>query len=1056
MTVSDRQKKREAQEHHDRTVARAEADKAARIPVFPSDRGNPPTTEVIDPPGSAGLDTAPPPDQAMEDARATADQTPEGRAVLLKTEILRRKAAQQKAEHIAGLKREIEARKAEAFEGQILTDAIPTGVTRIDKAGQAVTRSSGSGNLPSYQEQLPTLDHLPPEHPDRISADRAADGVELRRGIPFAGRVKMALELGTPGVQKQVVKEIIQDIAAKSPAGAPYMRVDPSTGGVEFLRQITKEDEGVYEAEGSAGKFRWVSAESAGITADSLGAIFDLAELGSITGGVVGAVATRNLTFFKNAGEAARGATALSRTQRIGRGTGGLAGEGGLGLVGREVGNLIELAISAAQGREIDNDEVWRMFQSDIGREAAAAVIGRGASKSLDMFKEATAVAGATFRGNHIITNDKAAAREATENSRLASEDTAALNRQLEEAGKDERITVTRAEGETATRDDLVTEGPSGQAQRLADEADRLVSQGEGAATAQRNTEVATRTAHRMIAEDFGSDLANNFSAKTANDVLRATEQMPLRAVPGDASRGYIAPSNMKYVEGGTAENGLVFQVMPDNSLQIVSARLPEGLQGIGLGSDMYRSYLALGVKEGRVPKSGGVVENAADKVWLKMKDEGWDVSRHPQAWQDPATKAWQVKGADGNIIPGESVWKLNTETPFTRDIVKSIDELTRTASGKIAKGDQFERFLFTAEATELAAVKAEVAQNTLLKADMAEALLKNYEKHVLVPGKDGKVRMSAAAREQWFDDASRVLSTVFTPSERLALRQADNPMLFRTTVEDMIENKGVLATRYGTVLSASSTKGFRDNGKMLKHIRELKDAGSKKRVWNIMRENAPEQFEAMKGLLRQEVRDQAYKPVKAKNVSRHQQQTFGRYLNENRQLLTEVLGEEYVNNLTRFNRSIARQTVRQGIDGVKRVINPPMLMAARTVMGVMNKWQRRVTAARRFQMQKWYGRTLDIVSDPEKMTKFMSLQDLQLRLGPNDKAVVAGVIRLGLVDTEEEWREFNNFAKQWVGQIHDDYLSEHKDPADQTRKAEKDRVERGQIARPQSFELPQ
>jgi hypothetical protein len=543
------------------------------------------------------------------------------------------------------------------------------------------------------------------------------------------------------------------------------------------------------------------------------------------------------------------------------------------------------------------------------------------------------------------------------------------------------------------------------------------------------------------------------FSANTANQVVAATEKMPLQAVPGDPTRGRIAPSNMEYNPESNV-NGLVFQVMPDNSLKIVSARLPEGLHSIGLGADMYRAYLALGVKEGRTPKSGGVVEESAMAAWRSMKDEGWDVRIHPNAKRDPSTGAWSVV-KDGKVDPNASVWSLNTETPFTKDIVASIDELTRTSSGQIAKGDNFERFRVLAEPTELAAVKNEVAQNTLLRADMAEALLRNYEKHVIFTGKDGVERMSAKARDEWMDDSARVMSAIFSPNQRLAIRQGE-PIVFRNMVDSMIENKAALQTAYGTVLNKEGTGHFRNNTKMLNQIKGLKDPRVVRRTFAIMRENAPEQFEAMKGMLMNEVRDAAYSPVAGKTVTRKGQQNFGKYINDNRTLLTEVLGKEYVDGLSTFNRSIARQAVRQGIDGVKRVINPPMLMAARTVMGVMNKWQRRVTAARRFQMQKWYGRSLDIVAEPEKLKEFISLQEMQLRLGPNHKAVVAGVIRLGLVDNEEEWREFNQFAKTWVNQVQADYLEGFKDPAAQQRKAMKERANQGQTARPQSFELPQ
>jgi hypothetical protein len=1042
MTVSERQKER----FHRETVARAKADRARGVP-FRAPGGTPEVATPTDEGTPVAKASNAPLEQLQAEIKEEAALDPANRLALLEAEIARREIFAERDARIAELDAQIEAMERNEFAENILTTPLHTGIARIDKAGQTVQRTSGSGNF-GWQEDLPTMDHLPPEHPDRITADRAARGVEVRKGIPFSGRVKMALELGTPSVQEEIVREVIGDIAANVPPGQPYMQIDPLTGGVNFLVQITPEDEGVYEEKGTAGKYRWVSAESAGINANSIGAVFDLAELGSITGGVVGAVATRNLTFFKNSVEAARGVSELNKLRRMGRGTLGGAGEMGLGLLGREVGNLISLTISKSKGRDIRPDEIYRLFTSDIGKEAAAMVLGRGMSKTFDTIKEATAIGGATMRGNRIIMDNPDAAAKAQTNAEQAVEDTNALNDILEEAGSRERVTVTQAEAETSIANDLVEEGPSGQPSRLVMEENQRINQGGATKEAEALRGVEGRSAHRRLAESFGPATAEGFSPATANQILKATEEMPLRPVPDDPTRGFIAPRHMEY-DPNSNVNGLTFQIMPNNTLSIVGAELPEGLHGIGLGSDMYRAYLALGLKEGRQPTSGPMVKGDAMAVWQRMKDEGWDVELHPNAKQMEGLTSWNVVDDAGNTMVGVPVWSLKMPPPFTKDIVATIDALTRSASGRIAKGEQFERFMFHATADELAAVKSEVAGNTLLRADLLGALFENYKKHVYVKGKDGLDHLSSAAREAWFDDADRVLSTVFTPNERLALRQADDPMLFRQLVDDALENRAVLETSYGEVLTKSDISVFRNNKQLLKHINALETAGERKRVWNIMKTNAPEQFEAMQQAVMAEVREQAYKPVKNQTVSRSGQHTFGRWLNANRTMLTEVLGEEYVNNLTKFNRSIARQTVRAGIDGTKKVINPPMLMAARTIMGVMNKWQRRVTAGRRFQMQKWYGRTIDIISDPDKLEKFMSIQELQLRLGPNHKAVVAAAVRLNLVDNEEEWGQYMSFAKQWMTQAHNDYMAEHKDPSYQRRMAERDRVARGNTARP-------
>jgi hypothetical protein len=80
-----------------------------------------------------------------------------------------------------------------------------------------------------------------------------------------------------------------------------------------------------------------------------------------------------------------------------------------------------------------------------------------------------------------------------------------------------------------------------------------------------------------------------------------------------------------------------------------------------------------------------------------------------------------------------------------------------------------------------------------------------------------------------------------------------------------------------------------------------------------------------------------------------------------------------------------------------------------------MNRWQRRITAARRIQLQHWYGRTVDLISEPDQLKQLVALSDLETRLPPGHQAIVAGAVRLGLAEDEEDWRDYKQFAGEWV-----------------------------------------
>lgn len=951
----------------------------------------------------------------MADSREQAATTPEGRLTLLRAEKARREAMAQKKAELERLKAIRNQRRETEISDSILTTAVPTGQPYID--GVDLPAIKDPEKRERYRQGVVRAGARTPDHPDSLMFNRAQEGVDFRKGLAFTDRLKQAVNIDVPTTQKQVMEEIMADHLAQIPDGYPWARVNATTGDVEFLRPVTEADvQSGYEAEGTAGKFRWHSARASGMTAASLANLFDLAEVGSVAGGVAGSMATRNLTFFKNTAEAAGLVDKASAVRRIGRGTKGLGGEGLAAMGGREVGNLIKLFISKAQGRDVPMEEVVALMKSDAGREIATAVLGRAAGRGLDTARDVASGVSAGVRGLTIVpgTVEDVAARQAA--FEQTAKDNEIINAQLAGAGRKEHVTTTLGEAETVVREGAPgrADAPSGQAERLNAEADRRRNMGQGGQAAERDRQSDTRAGLQALSEFAGGEAAPLPAAASLNRAVQQTERLRLRPVEGSPERGWIGPESLNREPAG-ATNGLLFEVQ-NESMKVVSSQLPEGLRGVGLGEDIYKSYIDLALKEGKQAKSGGRVSVDADAVWTKMEADGLPVRKNPNAVRDGDD--WIVKDADGNLDPNASVWETPKVEPTTRKVLALRDARTRDAKGRMAKGEGFNRVRTNATPQELAAIKNETSQNLSLRADMAEALFEDYMKKVSPDG----VKFSPKARDEWFKESNRILDAVLGP-EAVAIRDGA-PIQFRTVVEDLQNRKNALQTGWESLLKGAGKPDFRDNVSLLKQVRDM-PSRRRKRAFTIMQNTAPEQYAALQNSLKNEIRENMYKPV-GTGTTKAKSKTFGKWLESNNTVIADMFGNEYVENLYRFNRAVFREASRQGAKGIPKVTNTPGLMAARTVMGVMNKWQRRVTAVRRAQMQKWYGRTLDIVGDPDRLQQLVSIQEMQQRLGPESRAVSQALIRLGLVDNEEDLNNFNQFVGDWANTVAEDFDGEY------------------------------
>ena len=838
------------------------------------------------------------------------------------------------------------------------------------------------------------------------------DGYDYRRGMPFQKAFNMVVNSPDEKTQQEVFDETMAALAAKLPNGSPMLEQD-HLGNWMYLRPITDQEiaEG-FEKPSMKGKNRWTSLESAGLSGDDLAKLFNASEVGSLVGGIYGNVKSGHLTFFKAPSQAGRAAN----PNGFWRGTGGIAKEGGFALAGREIGNLIRYTTSRIQGRHPDVGELLSNLKSEAGVELLTAMAGRGMIKGVELSKEGVVRVAATARGLRVVggTTESVEARNAA--ARQTALDDDAFDAEMIRLGREERSTTSFAQSESQITKDknLALEEPSGQSRRMNKEESLKLNAGEHGRDLQIARDSENMQVMRASARDANpAEGAAAFDREQANETVRKAGSIYVSPVKDAPHSGRVHPQNAE-------TGGIEFDVTPD-ALVMTRNDLPLNLRGIGLEDDVHRDWLKFAAKEGKGANSRGAIGNEEERTWRKMRDEGFDVQRNP--------KAKIAKDPDGDAVghfteDGSPVWSLATPpAPGLSNIVSTgaLAHGTAPKGGKAAQErakQEFNRLIYHPTARQKAAIVKEASQNMPARVDMAEQLFKDYDEVVNAGGK----YQGEAVRQQWFEDTKEVMQSILGVDEFSSLR-AGTPGAFRKFMDGQIAGRNELLAGLGQMLSTGNKAAFKTNGKLMDALRSAK-SGERQRSLRLIRNADPAMYESLQADVAAEVGRAMYRPVSGNSVTRAGQATFGEWLGKNTKLLNDMFPDggflkkggntEYVQNLQRFNRKLARMASSQGAKGVKMQQNPPLLQMTRTVMGVMNKYQRRLTAARKFQMYLWYGRTVKIVENPAKLKEMVALSDLQARLGSNSRIVVEGAIRLGLVDTPAEYEEMVKATQVW------------------------------------------
>jgi hypothetical protein len=851
---------------------------------------------------------------------AAAAQTPEGRLTMLKNEQLRRQLAKEKvaedANRLELLKAEQARRQNKGEDPRIDTTPQPTGIKRIDQAGQTVPFQSGSGNLPAVPIEIPSLDDLPFDHPDRIRKQRADDGVDMISGLGFEQRRAAAGAPNIPRLAKGQLTASLRELLSATPDDLPKMRWDTALNEHQVLLPTEE------------GKFRWTSLDGTGVELGDLADMFDLAEAGSLIGGIVGTTLGPGKVRFLNVSKARPG-------------VGGLSGA----LLGRTIGDAVELvshfnktgeAPTYEELLQLTKDGAMTEVLASVLTEAGAAVVRTGSSVAQE--------AAARSRGLQAIDVEEEGLAQLNKNIR----DTQDVMRKLNKGG----MTYSVTPGQSTRSITLLT-----------DEAHKL--KGANADTKTAFSEAAARN-DKALEEYIRRELGGDLNMLGDNMIIAAKDSL------SDVERVTVAQTSngdvhfLPKLVGAEAEvgvNGLV--VRPDSKVwQVKTGQIPEDLRGLGFGTTMYKAAAEEAQARGAVLGSSDQMNANSIGLWKKFEKDGTlgELEWHPDAF-DPVRGSGRLETPDG--LP---VVRMKEPEPITPQLLDSFMVTGRGDQGKFVANKIFREFM-KKPGRLMNEVQEEITGNPYLTQQWKEAIFADYEKAVGKGTGKNKV-FDEKAWNQWKDETSAVVDRIFTGEELIKIKTSPNGL------REVVEGSRARVTAQRKALSKElridvNDKAFVDPSqrKLMAQMKSRPPA-SRTRAMRIM--DASGAGEAFRARFREEIKEDLINRTKGKNWK-----GFEKWMNTdgNGEMIRDVLGQEYVNNLKTIRNVLRLKSDASMIRGAAAETNPTGLALFRVAFGPLSRTQRFLTGARRGLVRAKAATAADVMSNPAQLREFTRLR---------------------------------------------------------------------------------
>ena len=813
----------------------------------------------------------------------------------------------------------------------LATSPLPTGIEEIDMAGQTVYNRGFK--MPTTSREVPGLDSLPVDHPTRIRADLAAQGVDFVSGAPAGLRAAEAQGTSISRLRAESVKQAIEKSGLVAPEGMDVLRYMPSLDQF-FVLMPDKQEEG---------KFRYTAMDGSGIEMADLADAMDPEEILSLAG----AVGATFLDPTKGVGRVfSLASKATNRSAAIRGWTGGIGG--------RLAGQAAEIGLTYMKtGAYPTVEELAQQGWDAVQIETFASVMGELGAKILKTGFTGAQSIGARVRGKELYEG--------------TAEEVATANRNLRETKQD----MTRVADALGREDMAVTRGTA--THSIRDISQENFGQANASQSTKRQINELKARGDRAVQDYVDTVFAGDpkYFGDRAGTIIRANDAIgthgQVAVVQTSDGMIHYQPKAMGADGQRAAMPGLGVKIKPENDYwQVRGAKLlsdETDLTGTGLGKEIYTAAAEEAQSYGKAFASDTDVSEDALHIWRSVDGNEtfgklkWNENVEP--FTDGEGRQW-LKSTDGNPV-------VMTEKPrmVTPVLLEEFKKVGRGESGKFQAAKEFHRFLRSPGRRELGQVVEEMATNPYIKQDVKEAILEDFERSVTVDGK-----FNEAAWEQWKDETGRVLEEVFTPEEMVHIRT-------KSSFEGL--RRAVQANRGQTELSANALArnlGLDRSSVLLKDNKSIwtqmkaRDQKSRQRALRIL--DSTGHGDAIRSIFKEELRTELALKIKGSNV-----QGYTKWLNENRDLIRDMTGTVYYNDLRTVGHILKRRSDRAMVTGTQAEANPTMMALTRVIFGPLSRAQRFFTAARRAQVRGGSSSIDEFITDPSKLRELLQLKVL-------------------------------------------------------------------------------
>lgn len=824
-------------------------------------------------------------------------------------------------------------------ESLLLTDPVPeTGDFMLDNRGRSVyrpgaRRGSTSGKPTVYRRDIPN--DFEYDSREALILQRAEEGVDFRRGLPFVKRMRAAFSSNIPSARARAWTNVLHEEIANVPEGIAPVQYDPALGQIFVASQVSEEDvELGFEKAENIGKFRYIAVDEAGLALEDIADLLNPAEIGSFAASMM---SPGKVGFFKRTGYTGAAAT-----------------------VGRIGGEILSIANDVWQsgGEWIPTtEELAELGFSAAMTETLFSFLGEGFGVALRKGIELPQEAYALAMGKHGVYGSKTDVMRANVDIQATKQD------------------LERVQTITGESDYAVTPGT---AAKSIDMVEMENSRRKNARPAkkreyQRQDAVNARAEREYMDRIFSGDI--RVLQNKAGTVQRANRAMD--------NEGIIV-AQMKQLEGSdetivafvmkdSPDNGVKVAVNPDN-WQVRGAHMEPELRGTGIIDDLYETAGAEARAHGKPLASDTTVSSDAMKVWERQagKDNFEELVWNPNVERigPDLDGRYHYVSQDGRPVV-----QVKPMEPIAEEMLGRYLQAAPNAQGRIQARKEFGEILRRGGRSELGMLQEEAANNRLVRQQVQDAIHLDYVSKTQKA--DGS--WSQKGFEEWKAETLHNVEKFFSPEEMSVIRQRGG---LTAVVEknrastQLIEE--TLQKQFN--LSPIELRNPKSKAALYKQLSAM-DQVERRRAMALL--DRADMGHGIRNILKQDIHDLWYPTIAAGSGSFSTAAKFNGWIRENAEIIRDLFpgkqGQMYVTDLLSMGRIVERRAMQSGIKGVMEEANPSIVAFTRVAFGPLSRAQRFISAGRRFQTRMMGERAADLISDPEQLRLLMQIRSWPL-----------------------------------------------------------------------------